>query len=170
MNSLIRTRRRYLPAPVSILPSNPKLYLTAVMALLLFSLPIYATSEAGAIPSRGMPPGEQPARNFWIFFDHKSFNLRPDATKTLSTVVETMNRLGTSSIILIAHTDTSEGNVEEAEGLSMQRAMRAKEYLVRRGVPPTNIKTIGRGKIDLRVPTWENIREPENRNVHIEIK
>jgi len=54
--------------------------------------------------------------------------------------------------------------------LSQERARAAKNYLVRHGVPAAAITTIGKGKTDLRVPTPDQVREQENRNVHIELQ
>jgi OOP family OmpA-OmpF porin len=114
-------------------------------------------------------PAEPPARDFWLYFDFNKYNIRADAGRVLDSVVDAIRKLGSPKVQLTGHTDTV-GSVAYNQKLSERRAASAKTYLVRHGVPATNITTIGKGKTDLRVPTPDNVREQENRNVHVELK
>lgn len=119
--------------------------------------------------AKAMAPMEPPARDFWLYFDFNKFNVRADAARILGSVVEAIKKLGSPKITLTGHADTV-GSVAYNQKLSERRAASAKAYLVQHGVPSGNITTVGKGKTDLRVPTPDNVREQENRNVHVELK
>lgn len=121
---------------------------------------------AGPGPRAATAP---PARDFWVFFDFDKFNIRADAARILDTVANTIKQLGNPKVQLTGHADTV-GTIPYNQKLSVRRAASAKTYLVRHGVPSGNIMTIGKGKTDLRVPTPDQVREQENRNVHVELK
>jgi OmpA-OmpF porin, OOP family len=112
---------------------------------------------------------EPTATNFWIYFDFDKSNVRPDAAHILDTAVAAIIQLGTKEVVLTGHTDTV-GSSEYDLTLSQKRAQSAKRYLTQRGVPANIITTVAKGKTDLRVPTPDNVREQENRNVHVELK
>lgn len=129
--------------------------------------------DAMAKLEKGKPaaavPMEPTASDFWVYFDFNRFNVRADAARILDTVVTAIKRLGSKQVVLTGHTDTV-GSAEYNLKLSQGRAQSAKSYLVQHGVPAGSIVTIGKGKTDLRVPTPDNVREQENRNVHVELK
>ena len=112
------------------------------------------------------PVAEPAARDFWIYYDFNKSNVRADAARILDSVISAIRSLGAPKVVLTGHTDTV-GSASYNQTLSDQRAGSAKAYLVQHGVPAANITTIGKGKTDLRVPTPDNVREQENRNVHV---
>jgi len=120
-------------------------------------------------PAAAAAPAAPPAADFWIYFDFNKFNVRADAARVLDGVVDAIKRLGSSKVMLTGHTDTV-GTVPYNQRLSERRADAAKTYLTRKGVPAAGITTVGKGKTDLRVPTPDQVREQENRNVHIELQ
>jgi outer membrane protein OmpA-like peptidoglycan-associated protein len=63
-------------------------------------------------------------------------------------------------------TDTS-GSADYNQRLSERRANAVAAVLVQDGVPQTNLVVTGRGENDLRVPTPNGVREPQNRRVEI---
>lgn len=128
--------------------------------------------DAMAKLEKGKPaavPMEPTASDFWLYFDFNKFNVRADAARILDTVVTAIRRLGSKQVVLTGHTDTV-GSAEYNLRLSQERAQSAESYLAQHGVPAGAIVTIGKGKTDLRVPTPDNVREQENRNVHVELK
>jgi len=72
-------------------------------------------------------------------------------------------------IAVTGHTDTV-GTSEYNDRLSMQRAERVKGFLTGIGIPSDRIQTAGRGKRELLVPTADNIDEPRNRRVEINVR
>ena len=71
--------------------------------------------------------------------------------------------------MITGHTDTV-GSVAYNQALSVHRAQAAARFLEQHGVARNSVHTIGKGKTDLRVPTPDQVREQENRNVHIELR
>jgi outer membrane protein OmpA-like peptidoglycan-associated protein len=122
-----------------------------------------------AAMARLMRPKEPAAADYWLFFDFNKFNVRADAAAILDRAVSAIRSMGSKSVVLTGHTDTV-GTIPYNLALSIKRANSAKTYLVQHGVPANSIITIGKGKTDLRVPTPDQVREQENRNVHIELK
>jgi outer membrane protein OmpA-like peptidoglycan-associated protein len=114
-------------------------------------------------------PAEPAAQNFLVYFDTNAFNVRVDAALTLQSVVDAAKRLGSANVVLTGHTDTM-GSSAYNQKLSDERALSVKNYLARQGVSVANVVMVGMGKTDQRVTTPDQVREQENRNVHIEIK
>ena len=63
-------------------------------------------------------------------------------------------------------TDTS-GSADYNQRLSVRRANAAAAVLAQDGVPQSSMVVTGRGQNDLRVPTPDGVREPQNRRVEI---
>jgi len=110
-----------------------------------------------------------PARDFWVYFDFNRYNVRANAACILDGVLDSIRQLGSPRVMLTGHTDTV-GSIPYNQRLSEERARAAKNYLAQHGVPAASITTIGKGKTDLRVQTPDQVREQENRNVHIELQ
>jgi len=113
---------------------------------------------------------EPPAHDFWVYFDFGKYDIRGDASRILDSVVKSIGEMsGAHNVVLIGHTDTV-GTTGYNQTLSVERADSAKAYLTRHGVSAANVKTVGKGKTDLRIATPDQVREQENRNVHVEIQ
>ena len=121
------------------------------------------------IPAPPPPPPPPIATDFWLYFDFNSAALRTDAAAVLEGVLDSIRRLGGANVMITGHTDTV-GSVGYNQNLSVRRAVAAARYLESHGVARKSVHTIGKGKTDLRVPTPDQVREQENRNVHIELK
>ncbi|HXQ65010.1 MAG TPA: OmpA family protein [Alphaproteobacteria bacterium] len=120
----------------------------------------------------GAPPPPPPppiATDFWLYFDFNSAALRADAMAVLEGVLDSIRRLGGAGVMITGHTDTV-GSVAYNQALSVHRAQAAARFLEQHGVARNSVHTIGKGKTDLRVPTPDQVREQENRNVHIELR
>jgi hypothetical protein len=73
---------------------------------------------------------------------------------------------GAAQITVTGYTDTVGSAAYNLE-LSEQRAEVVANELIRRGVPATDIVTVGRGEENLLVPTADGVSEPRNRRVEI---
>jgi len=107
--------------------------------------------------------------SFWIYFEFGRFDIQPEAAYILDTAVAAIKQQGAKEVVLTGHTDTV-GSAEYDLRLSHKRARSAKQYLIQRGVPASIVTDRGKGKTELRVPTPDNVREHENRNVLVELK
>ena len=121
------------------------------------------------IPPPPPPPPVPIATDFWLYFDFNRSDLRADAMAVLEGVLDSIRRLGGAGVMITGHTDTV-GSVGYNQALSVHRAQAAARFLEQHGVARRSIHTIGKGKTDLRVQTPDQVREQENRNVHIELQ
>jgi outer membrane protein OmpA-like peptidoglycan-associated protein len=72
-------------------------------------------------------------------------------------------------VYVIGHTDTV-GELRGNDQLSAHRAETVKGFLVGIGIPAERIQTAGRGKREPIVPTADNVDEPKNRRVEINVR
>lgn len=112
-----------------------------------------------------------PARptTFLLYFITAKDVLTAESTADLDKVLADMRTRPVPDIAVTGHTDTV-GTSEYNDRLSMQRAERVKGFLTGIGIPPDRIQTAGRGKRELLVPTADNIDEPRNRRVEINVR
>jgi outer membrane protein OmpA-like peptidoglycan-associated protein len=118
-------------------------------------------SKAQADQSRQTEPGK-----FIVFFDLNEATLTPDGARVVAEAAQEYQETGAAEIVVTGHTDTS-GSAAYNLKVSQRRAEVVANELIRRGVPATDITTVGRGEEDLLVPTADGVREPRNRRVEI---
>jgi OOP family OmpA-OmpF porin len=136
-----------------------------------------ALAQLAPPPPAPQPMPAPPARDFLVFFDFDSTEIRPDSATILDDVLEAFAAARTqalpreieTTITLVGHADRS-GPDAYNQGLSERRANAVRDYLVTQGnLNPSDITTSGRGETDPRVPTPDGVREQENRRVEIQI-
>jgi outer membrane protein OmpA-like peptidoglycan-associated protein len=129
---------------------------------------VQTVQEASERAAETSPPApEPPARDYLVFFDFDKTEIRPDAASILDRVAKGIFSIGSSSITLIGHADTS-GPAEYNRWLSEQRAFSVRNYLLGKGIA-ADVVAKGRGEEDPRVATPDGIEEQENRRVEIQI-
>ena len=72
-------------------------------------------------------------------------------------------------MVVIGHSDRLASD-EFNDRLSLQRAGRVREELVRLGIPPARIQPAGRGEREPLVPTADGVAEPRNRRVESNVR
>lgn len=72
-------------------------------------------------------------------------------------------------ITVIGHTDTV-GDLEANDILSMERATTVRDLLVAAGIQAKTMEVAGRGERELRIPTADDVDEPMNRRVEINVR
>jgi outer membrane protein OmpA-like peptidoglycan-associated protein len=112
-------------------------------------------------------PGK-PAK-FLLYFREGKDELTAESTLELDRVFAELKRRPLPDIAVIGHTDTV-GSLAYNDQLSRARAERLREMLVGLGIPPRRIEAAGRGKRELLVPTDDNVPEPRNRRVEINVR
>lgn len=108
-------------------------------------------------------------RLFLVYFVEGTDELNPDARHAIDGVVADIAKRPAPEIAVIGHTDFT-GTDQYNDMLSLQRAGRVKDLLVRRGIPAKMIQTAGRGKRDPLVKTSRDVVEPKNRRVEIIVR
>ena len=137
--------------------------------------PVVAQQAAAPVPPAPAPapaPAPKPVqaapipKNFMIFFDFDKSDLTPEAKSILTQAVDAAKKQNSTGFDLTGYTDTV-GTAQYNQKLSERRAESAKKFLISLGVPANEIRTSGKGKNDLLVPTKDGVREAQNRRVQI---
>ena len=112
-----------------------------------------------------------PARptTFLLYFVTAKDELTPESTSQLDKILIDMRARPVPDIVVTGHTDTV-GTTDYNDKLSMQRAERVKGFLTGVGIRADQIRIAGRGKRELLVPTGDNVDEPRNRRVEINVR
>ena len=106
---------------------------------------------------------------FLLYFVTATDELTEASKKELKQILAELKQRPVPDIMVVGHTDTV-GELETNDLLSAQRAERVKGYLIEIGIPAAQIQTAGRGKREPLVPTADNIDEPRNRRVEINVR
>ena len=109
------------------------------------------------------------ATSFTLYFVEGKDELTPESQAQLDSVFAELQRRPLPDIVVIGHTDTV-GSLDFNDKLSRARADRMRELLIERGLPGERIQATGRGMRELLIPTDENISEPRNRRVEINVR
>jgi len=107
--------------------------------------------------------------SFLVYFVEGTDELNPDAKRAIDDVVAEIAKRPSPEIAVVGHTDFV-GTDQYNDTLSLQRAVRVKDLLVRRGIPAKIIQTAGRGKREPLIPTSAAVAEPRNRRVEIIVR
>jgi outer membrane protein OmpA-like peptidoglycan-associated protein len=118
-------------------------------------------------PTLAALPGK-PA-SFLLYFLEGKDELTVESRVELERVFAELKRRPLPDIAVIGHTDTV-GGLTYNDQLSRARADRLREMLVELGIPSGRIQAAGRGKRELLVPTEDNVPEPRNRRVEINVR
>ena len=118
-------------------------------------------------PTLAALPG-RPA-SFTLYFLEGKDELTPDSRAELDRVFAELRNRPLPDILVIGHTDTV-GAQPSNDRLSLARAQRMRELMMGLGLPPERIEAAGRGERELLVPTEDNVAEPRNRRVEINVR
>jgi outer membrane protein OmpA-like peptidoglycan-associated protein len=111
----------------------------------------------------------RPPATFTLNFELGTDALSDASKRLLDQVFAEIAKRPVPDVLVIGHTDTM-GNDAFNDALGQQRADAVRDILVRLGVPPADIRAVSRGKRELAVPTGDNVDEPRNRRVVIEVR
>ena len=121
-------------------------------------------SFAGTL--QALPP--RPA-TFLLYFVIGTDELTEDSKAELPKVLAALRDRPVPDVLVVGHTDTV-GDLRGNDRLSAQRAETMNGHLVQIGIPADRIRTAGRGKRELLIPTRDNVDEPRNRRVEIIVR
>ena len=95
--------------------------------------------------------------------------LTDESRQELDKVLAALRARPLPDVLVIGHTDTM-GDALANDQLSAQRAERVKGFLVGIGIPGERVRIAGRGERELLVPTADEVDEPRNRRVEINVR
>jgi outer membrane protein OmpA-like peptidoglycan-associated protein len=107
--------------------------------------------------------------SYTLYFLEGKDELTPESGLELEKVFADLKRRPLPDIVVIGHTDTV-GGLPFNDKLSLARAERMREMMIALGIPGERIQAAGRGKRELLVPTEDNVSEPRNRRVEINVR
>lgn len=119
-------------------------------------------------PPPPLPPAPPPPKQqvYLVFFDWDKYNITPEGMQIIQLAANQYKAGGSVRLQVTGFTDTS-GSASYNQRLSERRASTVATALERLGVPRSDMAVSGRGENDLRVPTPDGVREPQNRRVEI---
>lgn len=112
------------------------------------------------------PPPAAARRVFLVFFDWDRATITAEGMRIVRQAADAYKSGAPVQIQVTGYTDAS-GSVGYNQRLSERRANAVADALARLGVARNDMMVSGRGKNDLRVPTADGVREPQNRRVEI---
>ena len=119
-----------------------------------------------AAPPVAPAPAPIARRVFLVFFDWDRASITADGMRVVQQAAEAFRSGAPVQLQVTGYTDAS-GSAGYNQRLSERRANAVADALARLGVPRNDMMVSGRGKNDLRVPTADGVREPQNRRVEI---
>jgi outer membrane protein OmpA-like peptidoglycan-associated protein len=113
----------------------------------------------------------QPPRpvSFLLYFLEGTDDYTPESKVAFEGVFAEIARRKVAEIVVIGHTDRV-GKVEANDELSRKRAERVRKDFMDRGIPANAISVAGRGEREPIVRTADEVAEPTNRRVEINVR
>ncbi|HEY4998729.1 MAG TPA: OmpA family protein [Usitatibacter sp.] len=107
--------------------------------------------------------------NFTLYFLEGKDELTAESRAEMQEILLELKKRPLPDIMVIGHSDTV-GSLSYNDKLSLARAERVREMMIGLGIPAERIQAAGRGKRELLVPTDDNVSEPRNRRVEINVR
>ena len=113
----------------------------------------------------------QPVRpvSFLLYFQEGTDEYTAESKEAFEKIFPEIARRKAAEVAVIGHTDTV-GRTEFNDTLSLRRAERVRNDFVDRGIPTIAINVAGRGEREPIVPTADEVSEPRNRRVEINVR
>lgn len=108
-------------------------------------------------------------QRYTVFFEVGGTTLTPASQQIMSEALAAALARSGGDIVVTGHTDTK-GSGESNDQLSRRRAQEVVQLFVERNFPANRVEAVGRGERDLAVPTADEVDEPRNRRVTIEVR
>jgi outer membrane protein OmpA-like peptidoglycan-associated protein len=129
------------------------------------------SSEAEVKHDFGPALEAQPKRpvSFYLYFLQDTDEFAPESKSLVNQIFAEIARRPAPEIVIIGHTDRV-GSMQYNDALSLRRAERCRDELLKLGIPKVRISVAGRGYREPEVPTADQVSEPRNRRVEISVR
>ena len=108
-------------------------------------------------------------KTFLVYFNEGTDELTPESRVEFDKILAELRERGAPDILVIGHTDRLAAD-DYNDRLSLQRAQRVRDELIKLGIDPKRIRAAGRGEREPLVPTADGVAEPRNRRVEISVR
>ena len=135
------------------------------------SVDSFTSSEADVKQEFGPALEAQPKRpvSFYLYFQRDTDEFAPESKDLVRQIFAEIARRPAPEIVIIGHTDRV-GSMQYNDALSLRRAERCRDELIKLGIPKVRISVAGRGFREPEVPTADQVSEPRNRRVEINVR
>ena len=106
---------------------------------------------------------------FQFYFNTGGASLTTESAAIIPVVLEDVRRRGAAAVSIIGHTDTV-GDDAFNERLGLARAQAIAVMLQKTGLQALELNVVSHGKRNLLVQTADNVDEPRNRRVEVNIR
>jgi len=129
------------------------------------------SSEADVKQEFGPALEAQPKRpvSFYLYFQRDTDEFAPESRALVNQIFAEIARRPAPEVAIIGHTDRV-GSMQYNDALSLRRAERCREELIKLGIPKVRITVAGRGSREPEIPTPDQVPEPRNRRVEINVR
>ena len=110
-----------------------------------------------------------PPLSYLLYFDFDTVTLRPESQRRLPEVLRAIQGRKSCDLSVIGHTDRI-GEADFNYRLSLRRAEKVRGVLMTRGVAEGCIVVRYYGESDPLIPTPDEVAEPRNRRVEVQIR
>ena len=107
--------------------------------------------------------------SFLVYFLEGTDEFTEESGVEFGKILSELRERGAPDVVVIGHTDRV-GNLQYNDRLSLQRAERVRGELIRLGIPERRVRIAGRGEREPLVATGDEIPEPRNRRVEINVR
>jgi outer membrane protein OmpA-like peptidoglycan-associated protein len=115
----------------------------------------------GSLPDR--------PKSFLVYFLEGTDEFTEESGVEFGKIQSELRERDAPDVVVIGHTDRV-GNLQYNDRLSLQRAERVRGELIRLGIPERRVRIAGRGEREPLVATDDEIPEPRNRRVEINVR
>jgi len=131
----------------------------------------YRSSQEAVETRFGPALAAQPSqpKSFTLYFELGTETLTAESQQIVSQVLAEIARRPVPDVLVIGHTDTV-GSDAINDALGQRRADAMRDSLIGMGVKAEDVRAISRGKRELAMATADNVPEPRNRRVVIEVR
>lgn len=149
-----------------------KPYQRATAAVGASGAPVVDQADPAKVQAENKPLFDMrppPPQRYTVFFEVGTTTLTAASQQIMTEALAAALARSGGDIVVIGHTDTK-GAGEQNDQLSRRRAQEVAQLFVERQFPAARIEAVGRGERDLAVPTPDEVDEPRNRRVTIEVR
>jgi len=131
----------------------------------------YRASQEDVRKRFGAALAAQPARprSYLLYFQDGSNELTPESQADFLKVRAEVVERAAAEVMVIGHTDRV-GSAQSNDALSLKRAEAVRSQLAAAGIALDKMEVVGRGERDPLVPTADEVAEPKNRRVEINLR
>lgn len=149
-----------------------KPYQRATAAVGASGAPVVDQADSAKVQAENKPLFDMrppPPQRYTVFFEVGGTTLTPASQQIMTEALAAALARSGGDIVVTGHTDTK-GTGESNDQLSRRRAQEVVQLFVERQFPANRVEAVGRGERDLAVPTADEVDEPRNRRVTIEVR